>query len=64
MVGIGLQDWPCIKTALGKCNLSNLAFKWLIGRPSLDRLPAFQSTNTRNEASPDMYTIEPTSIHT
>ena len=21
MVGIRLQDWPCIKTALGKCNL-------------------------------------------
>ena len=22
MVGIGLQDWPCIETALGKCNLT------------------------------------------
>ena len=21
MVGICLQDWPCIETALGKCNL-------------------------------------------
>ena len=21
MVGIRLQDWPCIETALGKCNL-------------------------------------------
>ena len=30
--------------------LSNLAFKGLIMRPSLDRLPAFQSTHTMNEA--------------
>ena len=32
--------------------LANIAFKGLIVRPSLDRLPAFQSPHTMNEALP------------
>ena len=32
--------------------LSNLAFVGLIGRPSLDRIPTFQSIHTMNEALP------------
>ena len=59
MMGIGLQNCPCIKTALGKCNL---IIEGLLGRPSLDTV-RISVYITMNGASSDMYIIEPTSIH-
>ena len=43
MPGIRLQDWPCIETALGKCNfIMKYSIYRIIGRPNQDKLPAFQ----------------------